>query len=65
MTGNLFVQDGKAAIYVHAPISLKLVPGDRVLVRGTMHESFRPYMESDDIRVVGHGRLPTPLQRRL
>ncbi len=57
---DLFVQDGDAAIYVHATTGLRLVPGDRVLVRGTTRESFRPYVESADITRVGHGALPTP-----
>ncbi|SPE30677.1 putative Diguanylate cyclase [Candidatus Sulfotelmatomonas gaucii] len=57
---DLFVQDGDAAVYVHATTSLRLVPGDRVLVRGTTRESFRPFVESADITRVDHGALPTP-----
>ncbi|MGO8757631.1 MAG: diguanylate cyclase domain-containing protein [Terracidiphilus sp.] len=59
---NLFVQDGGAAIYVQAVTRLPLVPGDRVLVRGTMHESFRPFVMSHDIALVGHAPLPEPVQ---
>ncbi len=59
---NLFVQDGGDAIYVDAPSTLNLVPGDRVVVRGTTHASFRPYVESNDITRVGHGALPIPLR---
>ena len=59
---DLFVQDGDVAIYVHATTSLKLAPGDRVLVRGTIHESFRPYVNSRDITLVGHSALPKPIQ---
>ena len=59
---NLFVQDGDAAIWLHPAGMYKLVPGDRVRVRGTMHESFRPYIESAQITLLGHGRLPKPLQ---
>lgn len=59
---DLFVQDGTDAIYVHATTSLKLVPGDRIFVRGTTHESFRPYVNSKDITVIGHGPLPKPVQ---
>ena len=58
--GDLFVQDGAAAIYVHAAISLKLAPGDRVVVRGTMHESFRPFVVGREIALLGHGALPKP-----
>ena len=59
---DLFVQDGNDAIYVHATTTLKLIPGDRVLVRGTTHESFRPYVNSRDITLVGHAALPKPVQ---
>jgi diguanylate cyclase (GGDEF)-like protein len=57
---SLFVQDGEAAIYVNATTNLDLAPGDRVLVRGTVHESFRPYVDSHDITRLGHGTLPQP-----
>lgn len=57
---DLFVQDGGDSIYVRASNSLHLVPGDRVLVHGTMHESFRPYVVGQDVTVVGHGPLPKP-----
>jgi diguanylate cyclase (GGDEF)-like protein len=59
---DLFVEDGGDAIYVHATTSLKLTPGDRVRVRGTMHDSFRPYVESNDIIRLSHGPLPKPGQ---
>ena len=42
--------------------AFKLVPGDRILVRGTMHESFRPYVESKDIILLSHGTLPKPVR---
>ncbi|MGA2340340.1 MAG: diguanylate cyclase [Terracidiphilus sp.] len=60
--GDLFVQDGDDAIFVFAPKAPKLAPGDRILVRGTMRESFRPFVIGSDITVVGHGPLPKPLQ---
>jgi len=59
---DLFVQDGNDAIYVHATTNLNLTPGDRVFVRGTSHESFRPYVSSADITVIGHGALPKAIQ---
>ena len=59
---DLFVQDGNDAIYVHATTNLKLTPGDRILVRGTTHESFRPYVNSSDITLIGHVALPKPIQ---
>ena len=57
---NLFVQDGDAAIYVHPPVMYQLVPGDRIRVRGTMHESFRPYVEDAKFALLSHGPLPKP-----
>jgi diguanylate cyclase (GGDEF)-like protein len=60
--GDLFVQDGDDAIFVFAPRAHKLAPGDRILVRGAMHESFRPFVIGSDVTVVGHGPLPKPLQ---
>jgi diguanylate cyclase (GGDEF)-like protein len=54
----LFVQDGKAAIFVLAPNGVRLVPGDRVLVRGKMRNSFRPIVVPDSLTVLGHGVLP-------
>jgi len=58
----LFVQDGNAAIYVHTDTRLKLTPGDRILVRGIMHPSFRPYVTDAVIVPLGHGALPAPEQ---
>ncbi|HTW78342.1 MAG TPA: GGDEF domain-containing protein [Terracidiphilus sp.] len=58
----LFVQDGAAAIYVSVTTDLNLVPGDRVLVRGMLRPSFRPYVASSDITLVGHAALPKPVQ---
>ena len=55
---DLFVQDGDSAIYVKAATNLDLAPGDRILVRGTTHESFRPFIDSHDITLLGHGALP-------
>ena len=51
---NLFVEDGGEAIYVQAPTDAKLVPGDRVLVRGKTQESFNPIVVSDSITVLRH-----------
>jgi len=57
---NLFVQDSGAAIYVQAPTDAKLVPGDRVLVRGKTLDSFNPIVMSESIALLGHGGLPKP-----
>ena len=58
---DLFVQDGESAIYVKAATNLNLMPGDRVFVRGTTHDSFRPFIDSHDITLAGHGALPAPM----
>jgi len=59
---DLFVQMDGSAIYVHATTARKLVPGDRILVRGSVHESFRPFVISSDITFLGHGLLPEPVR---
>jgi hypothetical protein len=46
----LFVQDSGVAIFVLPPTADgKLLPGDRVLVRGAMQESFRPIVAANNI----------------
>jgi diguanylate cyclase (GGDEF)-like protein len=55
---TLFVQDGDVAIYVQASIPYALTPGDRVLITGTTHESFRPFVSASSIRVLGRASLP-------
>jgi diguanylate cyclase (GGDEF)-like protein len=57
----LFVQDGDTANFVLATTSAKLVPGDRVLVKGKTQESFHPIVVSNDITVLHHGALPKPI----
>ncbi len=58
---TLVVQDGDAGIYVHAPMDAKLVPGDRVLIKGTTRPSFNPYIESSSITQLRHGPQLKPL----
>jgi len=58
---TLFVQDGDAAIYVWANTDLKMVPGDRVLVRGKAQNSFHPIVIADNVTVLRHGDLPMPI----
>ena len=57
---TLFMQDGDAAIYVYFPTDLKLVPGDRVLVRGKTQGSFNPIVVADSITMLRHVALPKP-----
>jgi diguanylate cyclase (GGDEF)-like protein len=57
----LFVQDGDEAIFVLAPESARIEPGDRVLVRGVTHASFRPFITNSSVTVLHHGELPKPV----
>jgi diguanylate cyclase (GGDEF)-like protein len=57
----LFMQDGNEALFVLATTPVKLLPGDRVLVRGTTQASFRPIVISKDITLLRHGSLPKPV----
>jgi hypothetical protein len=58
---TLFVQDANDAIYVWARADIKLVPGDRVLIRGKAGDSFRPIVIAESVAVLSHGAVPTPL----
>jgi diguanylate cyclase (GGDEF)-like protein len=58
---TLFVQDGDAAIYVQSSTRLSLSPGDRVLIKGTTHDSFRPFVSAASIKVLGRVPLPAPV----
>jgi diguanylate cyclase (GGDEF)-like protein len=51
---TLFVQDGAIGIYVFAPANLHLIPGDRVLVRGTTQKSFHPIVIAKGIVLLRH-----------
>ena len=55
------MQDGDLAIFVFFTMDAKLAPGDRVLVKGTTRESFRPIIVSNDVAMLHHGALPKPL----
>jgi diguanylate cyclase (GGDEF)-like protein len=59
---SLFVQDGDIPLFVLATTSLKLLPGDRILIKGTtLGRSFNPIVVSDNITLLRHGALPKPL----
>ncbi len=62
---TMFVQDGDTAIFVLATTGLKLMPGDRVLVRGTTEASFRPIIVSGSIERLGHASLPQAMAASL
>jgi diguanylate cyclase (GGDEF)-like protein len=55
---TLFVQDGDIAIFVLATTGLELMPGDRVRVRGTTGDSFRPIVVSNSIERLRHDSMP-------
>ena len=58
---QLFVQDDGLAVFVRVTTNAKLVPGDRVLVKGTTSESFRAIAVSQDVTVLRHGPQPNPI----
>ncbi len=54
----LYVQDGDTAIYVQTPPNLLLIPGDRVLIKGTTKDGVKPIVVAENITVLHHGPLP-------
>jgi hypothetical protein len=58
---TLFVQDDGNAIYVAATTSIRLLPGDRILIKGAVQPSFNPFVCSNDIALLHHGALPQPI----
>jgi diguanylate cyclase (GGDEF)-like protein len=58
---RLYVQDGDTAIYVRPPKGTSLVPGDRILVRGTTQPGFRPFVQGVTIALLHPGALPKPI----
>ena len=58
---QLFVQDGDLAVFVYATIDTKLVPGDRILVKGITRASFHAVAVSQDVTVLRHGAPPQPI----
>jgi diguanylate cyclase (GGDEF)-like protein len=59
---SFFVQDGDAAVFVVTGKDAHLVPGDRVLIKGTTDGSFRPIIRAVEIVLLGRGSLPEPVQ---
>lgn len=58
---NLFIQDGSDGLFVKATTATKLVPGDRVLVKGTTAWGFGTKVFSSDITVLGQSAVPKPI----
>ena len=54
----LFLQDGGDAIFVRPPTNVQLIPGDRVLVRGTTSQSFRPIVVAKSVALLHHDAPP-------
>jgi diguanylate cyclase (GGDEF)-like protein len=57
----LFVQDGNPGVFVADTASTRVVPGDRVLVRGTTQASFRPIVIASSVTLLHHGAMPKPI----
>jgi len=57
----VFVQDGDVGIYVRTAPRLNFVPGDRVLLKGTMQASFRPIVNASSVILLHHGTTPKPV----
>jgi diguanylate cyclase (GGDEF)-like protein len=57
----MFVQDGNSGIFVKIDTKDNLVPGDRVLIKGTTAAGYRPKVISSDVTVLSHGPVPTPV----
>lgn len=57
---NLFVQDGQTGIYVLDPLATRLVPGDRIFLKGVTAAGFRPYIFANEITLLGRVPLPKP-----
>ena len=58
---SMFVQDGSTGVFVKATTNVKLVPGDRVLIKGVTREGYLPCVVSSDLTLLGHGALPKPI----
>ena len=58
---DLFVQDQGDAIYVNYRPNASLSIGDRVLITGMTHDSFRPLIDADSVTLVRHGIPPPPV----
>jgi diguanylate cyclase (GGDEF)-like protein len=58
---DLLVQDGGDAIYVNYKPGAGLAAGDRVLVTGKTHDSFRPMINGESVKFLHHGIPPAPL----
>jgi signal transduction histidine kinase/CheY-like chemotaxis protein len=61
LSGELFVQDASAGIYVSLDKPATVTPGQQVEITGvTSPGDFAPEVNKSDVRVLGPGVLPTP-----
>jgi diguanylate cyclase (GGDEF)-like protein len=60
-TSSIFLQEDGLGLFVLGTTDTKLVPGDRILVRGTTRDSFRPIVISNDVTLLRHGPVPKPV----
>ena len=49
---NMFVQDGSTGVFVKAATHVKLVPGDRVLIKGLTRAGYLPYVITSDLTLL-------------
>ena len=54
----MFVQEEDSAVFVHLHGGPTLVPGDRVLVKGTTTASFHPIVIARSVTLLHHGAMP-------
>jgi len=58
---SMFVEDAGEGLHVRADSNIKLAAGDRVLVHGSVQDSFRPIVAADSVTLLHHGVLPQPV----
>jgi len=58
---TMFVEDGGAGIYLQGKTNSSLLPGDRVLITGTTHQSIHTVIDSTSVTLIHHGSLPQPV----
>ena len=58
---TLFVEDGGEAISIKPPLDTRLIPGDRILVKGITKGSFRPLLIASSVTLLHHGGMPKPV----
>jgi len=58
---TMFVQDGDVGIYVQPTTPMNFIAGDRILIQGVTHPSFRPFVLGSNLTLLHHGVLPTPI----